>query len=42
LLIRRQEKDALQPKTPKTPMFVNGKKKVPVGDLVAFFDGDKE
>lgn len=40
LVIRKQEKEGLLPKTPKTPTFARGQK-VPIGDLVAFFDGDK-
>lgn len=41
LVIRKQEKDAaVAPKTPKTPGF--GRGKVPFGQLVAFFDGDKK
>ena len=42
LVIRKQEKEkeGLLPRTPKTPTFARGQK-VPVGELVAFFDGDK-
>ncbi|KAH8112773.1 hypothetical protein DFH11DRAFT_1511353 [Phellopilus nigrolimitatus] len=41
LVIRKQEKDALTPRTPNTPKFERGKGKVPIGELVAFFDKDK-
>lgn len=41
LLLRRQEKDTGQPKTPRTPMYERGKK-VPVNELVAYFDKDKQ
>ncbi|KAI5119479.1 hypothetical protein M0805_007213 [Coniferiporia weirii] len=41
LLIRKQEQDALQPKTLRTPKYERGKGKVPIGELVAFFDKDK-
>ncbi|KLO09969.1 hypothetical protein SCHPADRAFT_922215 [Schizopora paradoxa] len=40
LVARKQEKEAALPKTPKTPAF--GRGKVPIGQLVAFFDGDKK
>ncbi len=40
LVARKQEKEAAAPKTPKTPAF--GRGKVPIGQLVAFFDGDKK
>ena len=40
LVARKQEKEAGLPKTPKTPAF--GRGKVPIGQLVAFFDGDKK
>ena len=40
LVIRKQAKDAV-PRTPKTPGFAPGKGKVPIGELVAFFDGEK-
>ncbi|THH17770.1 hypothetical protein EW146_g3111 [Bondarzewia mesenterica] len=41
LLVRKQEKRALASAAPPTPKEVVGKRKVPVGELVAFFDGDK-
>ena len=41
LLVRKQEKRAQASAAPPTPKAVVGKRKVPVGELVAFFDGDK-
>ncbi|TDL27946.1 hypothetical protein BD410DRAFT_818478 [Rickenella mellea] len=39
LVIRKQEKDKVP--EPRTPKATNGRNKVPIGDLVKFFDGDK-
>lgn len=41
LILRRQEKDVLLPRTPKTPKFERGQK-IPVGELVAFFDSNRK
>ncbi|TFY63090.1 hypothetical protein EVG20_g6463 [Dentipellis fragilis] len=38
LLVRKQEKQALMSAAPPTPKTAVGKRKVPVGELVAFFD----
>ncbi|CCM05483.1 uncharacterized protein FIBRA_07704 [Fibroporia radiculosa] len=41
LLVRRQTKEALASAAPNAPKVMPGKPKVPVGELVAFFDQDK-
>lgn len=41
LVVRRQEKQAQASNGPVPPKALVGKRKVPVGDLVAFFDQDK-
>ncbi|KAI0356967.1 hypothetical protein OH77DRAFT_1423231 [Trametes cingulata] len=41
LVVRRQTKEALLKDGPPPPAALVGKKKVPVGDLVAFFDQEK-
>ncbi|KAK7682727.1 hypothetical protein QCA50_013028 [Cerrena zonata] len=41
LVIRKQTKDALASAAPPPPKVMTGRPKVPVGQLVAFFDQDK-
>ncbi|KAI0062480.1 hypothetical protein BV25DRAFT_1825481 [Artomyces pyxidatus] len=41
LLVRKQEKQALASAAPPAPKAAAGKRKVPVGELVAYFDKDR-